>query len=257
MWVAPPEPPSLCLSLNVSLCAGPPGVLHPLRQRQLLRTRGQTAVRGPLPPISRELVPGLPAAHPGPLRHRHGRQVPPQPPCVSLLPEAAEQGMLQGAGEQALLPPLLHKTVWLRTPSSPVLCVSAGKKKKKKLYDSCSFLCGKEGGAGLFSGLKNISTVRKWNEKERGSPPPTSFFFYITTFKLAARSRTTAFVRPTWNEAKCFFFLVCELFRILCWFKLNVSILIVAPKLEIKQNVKAQYNFSDRLALLCKYPLIY
>lgn len=83
-------------------------------------------------------------------------------------------------------------------------------KKKKKLY--CSFLCGKEGGAGLFSGLENILTVRKWNEKERRSPPPTSYYFYKTAFKLAAKSGTIVFVRPTWNEAKCFFFLLCELF---------------------------------------------
>lgn len=146
------------LLLNGSVSSASPGVLQPLRQRQLLRTRGEPSVRGPLPPVPREHVPGLPAAHSGPLRHRHGGQVPPPSPSVSLLPEAAEQRLLQGAGEQALLPPLLHQTVRLRTHGSvfsPRLS-----HRVRKLCDSepsSRFFCSrKEGGAGLFLGFKNI-----------------------------------------------------------------------------------------------------
>lgn len=97
----------LCSSLFV-------GVLHPLCQRQLLRTRRQTSVRGPLPPVPWERVSCLPAANPGPLRHGHGGQVSPPPLCVSFLLETLEQRLLQRAGEQAILPPLLPQIVWLK-----------------------------------------------------------------------------------------------------------------------------------------------
>lgn len=84
-------------------------------------------MRGPLPPVAWQRVPGLPAANPGPLCYRHGCQVPSSPPGVPLLSQTLEQGLFQGAGEQALLPPLLHQAIRLMTLEDCVSFVYAAK----------------------------------------------------------------------------------------------------------------------------------
>jgi len=101
------------------LSSAVPGVLHAVRQRQLLRPRGPAVLRVSLPRAARLAVLRLPEAHHGPLHHGHGQEVPPGALCVRLLPEAAQQRLLQGAERQAVLPGLLRQALQLecRTPS--------------------------------------------------------------------------------------------------------------------------------------------
>lgn len=61
----------------------------------------------------------LPEAHHRSLYHRHGQEVPPRALCLCLLPQAAQQGHLQGAERQALLPELLCEALLLGRPHHP------------------------------------------------------------------------------------------------------------------------------------------
>lgn len=92
-------------------------MLHTFHQRQLLRARRAAVLRGALPRAAWLAVLWLPEAYHGPLHHRHGQEVPPGALCLCLLPQAAEQGHLQGAERQALLPELLPQALLLGVPS--------------------------------------------------------------------------------------------------------------------------------------------
>lgn len=129
--------------------------------------------------------------------------------------------------------------------------------KQKKLYDSCSFLCGKEGGAGLFSGLRIFQLLGNGMKKKDAAHHQLHFSFMKLQLSWQPEVEPQRLSDQLEMRPNVFFSLYVNFFHILRWFKLNVIILIVAPKLEVKQNVKAQSNFRDRLALLCKYPLIY
>lgn len=98
--------------VTMRLC--PAGVLHPVRERELLRARRAALLRDPLPRAAGLAVLGLPEADHGALHHRHGQEVPPGALRVRLLPEAAQQGDFQGAEREAVLPRLLHQALQLK-----------------------------------------------------------------------------------------------------------------------------------------------
>ncbi|XP_075268477.1 transforming growth factor beta-1-induced transcript 1 protein isoform X2 [Opisthocomus hoazin] len=93
-----------------------PGVLLALRGGHLLRGRWPPLLRAALPRPAGVPVPGLRGAHRRPLRHRHGPALPPRALRLCLLPPAALQGHLPGAGGQALLPPVLPPPLRVRPP---------------------------------------------------------------------------------------------------------------------------------------------
>lgn len=74
----------------------------------------------------------LPEAHHWSLYHRHGQEVPPRALRLCLLPQAAQQGHLQGAERQALLPELLCEALLLGhshhppQPAPPTATVTQG-----------------------------------------------------------------------------------------------------------------------------------
>lgn len=80
---------------------------QPVHRRQLLRARGQALLRDTLPRPQRITVRRMRQTHLRPLHHGHVQEVPPGALRLLLLPQAVEQGNVQGAGREALLSRML------------------------------------------------------------------------------------------------------------------------------------------------------
>lgn len=98
---------------EVTSCLWSAGVLHPVCERQFLRTRRPAVLWDSLPRAPRLALLRLPEAHHWPLHHRHGQEVSPGALCVRLLPEAAQQRNVQRAERKAVLSRLLHQALQL------------------------------------------------------------------------------------------------------------------------------------------------
>jgi len=89
------------------------GLPNALQRRVVLRPRGNALLRDPLPRQEGVALCWLPQTHHRSVHHGNVPQVPPRALHLLLLPEAAQQGHLQGAERQALLPWLLREAVQL------------------------------------------------------------------------------------------------------------------------------------------------
>ena len=87
-----------------------PAALH---RRKLLWARGQAVLRDPLPRLARLPLRRMQQAHFRSLHHGHVPQVPSGTFCMFVLLEAAQQGHLQGARGEALLPRVLRSPLWI------------------------------------------------------------------------------------------------------------------------------------------------
>lgn len=89
------------------------GLPTTLQRGIVLRPRGSSLLRDPLPCQKRIALCRLSQAHYRSLHHCYVPQVPSGTLCLLVLPEATEQGHLQGAERQALLPWMLRQTLRL------------------------------------------------------------------------------------------------------------------------------------------------
>jgi len=89
------------------------GLPDAVQRRLVLRPRGNALLRDPLPRQEGVALCWLPQTHYRSVHHSNVPQVPPRALHVLLLPEAAQQGHLQGAERQALLPWLLREALQL------------------------------------------------------------------------------------------------------------------------------------------------
>ncbi len=112
-----------CVCVFVCVCVCVSGVFHTLCQRQFLRARRSAVLWGSLSHPPRVAVFRLSETHHGPLHHSHGQEVSSWAFCLCLLSQAAQQGHLQRAKRQALLPGLLHQALQLERCLTDWVCV--------------------------------------------------------------------------------------------------------------------------------------
>lgn len=92
---------------NVFLCDFSSGLPSAVPRRLVLRPRRAALLRNPLPRQTRIAVRRMLEADHRTVHHGHVQEVPSRAFCVRLLPEATEQGNVQGAERQAILPWML------------------------------------------------------------------------------------------------------------------------------------------------------
>ena len=150
---------------RLSCPSPPPGVPPAVRREQLLRPRGHAVLRDALPRAARLALRQLREADHRPLHHGDAQEVPPGALRVRVLPQAAQQGHVQGAEREALLPSVLREAVRLSRVLSRALSRALSRRGQS------SWVIDRRSGAGWRSEFvdvvaRQVDEHRRWTKSQ-------------------------------------------------------------------------------------------